>query len=199
MISFDVCYTKQDLEEYKSRKHIEGFEYSLGWPTVFDKEQKSYLKSFTEQGNKLYTYDIIKMIVYLFPLEEAKKYFYSIFGLSGEQITECLRGNRKTSMNMHFEYFQTDIDYPSYAPKRIKELGGRNDFVKCLESGIIYSSRRNAEKGEGVFREQIRKSLERKATFAGKTWVMSSFNEWFEQEMKKKGNEIKKEIDELTA
>lgn len=84
----DVCYTKQDLEEYENKKHIDGFDYYLGRSEFFNKEQYDYLSSFTEEGNDLYTYDVIKMIIYLFPLKEAKEI------INGKEINPDLSSNK---------------------------------------------------------------------------------------------------------
>lgn len=132
-------YTKQDLEDYNKIKHIEGFEYSLGWPTVFDKKQKSYLKSFTEQGNKLYTYDIIKMIVYLFPLEEAKNI------INGKEIDiefvneeykpfiKILKLIKRKDMNLLENIFRTITNNILSNPISSKEINALKNGNKGLE------------------------------------------------------------------
>ena len=108
-------------------------------------------------------------------IEEANDFFK----VRKSRISECIRGVRKTAMNMHFEYFQTDIDYTVYAPKRIKELEGRNKPVKCLETGKIYISYREAAKGENASRASINNSINENRQVNGKTWKLATFEEWF--------------------
>jgi len=156
-------------------KTINGKHYDLYNPN------KNYTELNIQQLNKKTKRIICLELLKVFnSIKEAKEYFQQ-FGIKTDKISDCLRGVRKTTGNLHFEYFNTEVDYSAYAQKRIEEIGGRNDFVKCLETGKVYSSKRQAEKAEKVFRVQIEKSLKTSSTFAGKTWVYSNFEEWKNQ------------------
>lgn len=183
--SIKECARVNNLDERTLQRNLgtrrvtKGFHYDYYEEgktyTVLDIEKLYEVERIKKKHNNKRKIICLELLKTFESIEEANEYF----GVEKSKISECIRGVRKTALNMHFEYFQTDVDYVTYVPKRIEELGGRNTFIKCLETNQVFSSLREAARETNTSRESINISLKESRPINGKTWKLATFEEWF--------------------
>lgn len=107
------------IEYYRCPDYIKSIEDYFEYDS-----KREYLKTFKKNGNDIYSYETIKMILHLFPLEEAKKIInggeinISLANKEYKMFAEILNIIKKEDIKLLVDLFECATDFVFINPSK---------------------------------------------------------------------------------